>query len=155
MGGGKYVALLIMTAIMLIAGYFIMTAMLTENKTINLNKIYMVLLMALAGVIAQVLVMHRPLVAADVLILGVTALLSIALVIALRRQEQIGDEEFLKAMIEHHGMALVMAGRIGAKSQRADVRALAAKIESAQKCEIGQMREMLQAPAPVARVLSC
>lgn len=154
-GKSKYLALLIMTAIMLIAGYFVMTAMLTKNITTNLNKIYMVLLMALVGVVAQVLIMHRPIEALDVLLLGLSAIFGIALVVALRRQALIADNEFLKAMIEHHAMAVVMAERIGEKSGRADVRALAANILSSQKCEIGLMYEMLRGAAPLAKVNTC
>jgi hypothetical protein len=149
MGG---VGILVMIAIMLIAGFYIMTLLVRRRDiTWNLNKTYSVLLMALMGGIAEVFLMTHIGVAGAVAV-GIMALASVWLIVAIRGQYYIGGREYLKAMIEHHGMAVVMSQRLLAKAPRPDIAALAANIVRAQEAEIRLMRSMLRGEQSLAAV---
>lgn len=151
----RYHALLIMTIIMIAVGYFAMTASLTKNKTINLNKIYGVLLMAVAGSATMIMISHRPLKGTDLLISGILLAVVFWLVLAMRRQSFVGREHFLKGMVEHHAMALVMARGILNKTRDPDLRQLADGIIANQSCEIDLMRRMLKSPATSDEITAC
>lgn len=65
------------------------------------------------------------------------------------------DVRFMQGMIVHHAQAIEMAGLVGARSTRSDLRVLAEKIDVSQKDEIAMMRRWLTdhheaAPDPLA-----
>jgi uncharacterized protein (DUF305 family) len=55
------------------------------------------------------------------------------------------DRRFLQAMIPHHQAAIVMAQDLSTKTQRPELRALAAAIETSQQTEIDKMQQWLKA----------
>jgi len=60
----------------------------------------------------------------------------------LRRQALVDDTLFMKSMIPHHSIAILVSKRAALKDP--EVRTLADSIISAQQREIGQMKRMLQ-----------
>ena len=140
-----YLPLLLMAVLMLIVGYAAMTAALTDNITFNINKIYVTLLMASLGVAAELAVMRWPLGRGELVAGGVLLGLSFWLVAATRGQYFVGRRDFLKGMIEHHAMALVMAeGAARRADTLPDERELADSILRSQTREIALMRAMLR-----------
>ena len=66
-----------------------------------------------------------------------------------------GDVTFMQGMIHHHGQAIVMAALAATNTTSNDVRVLAARIDVAQREEIGYMQRWLRrrgetAPEPTA-----
>lgn len=122
-----------------------------RNVTFNLGKIYMILLMALVGGAIEVALMV-PSGLKKMLVGGLLATVSVWLVLAVRGQFFVRETEYLKAMIEHHGMAIVMSRRLLEKAPREDVAALAANIAHAQTSEIALMRRMLSGEQELSHV---
>ncbi|MDE2095841.1 MAG: DUF305 domain-containing protein [Patescibacteria group bacterium] len=144
-----------MMIIMVIVGWYSMTAAISDGRTFNLDKVYAVLLMAAVGTLATMAVMYTPFGKGDRVIAGSLLVLSVWLVFALRRQAFIGRQQFLASMIEHHSMALVMARRVLEKHPDPDLQELARGILSGQACEVKLMKEMRKKQVGVDDVLAC
>lgn len=148
----RYLGVIVMIVMMLIIGYYVMSLLADrKNVTFNLGKAYMILLMALAGGAVEVALM-APRGPRKVLAGGLLAAASLWLALAVRGQYYIRETEFLKVMIEHHGMAVVMSRRLLEKTTRKDVAMLAASILRAQTSEISLMRRMLAGEQSLRRV---
>ena len=68
-----------------------------------------------------------------------------------RVQHTAADIRFMQGMIGHHAQALEMTALVGERTQRADIRTLALRIEQSQADEIEMMHEWLRrrgAPLP-------
>jgi hypothetical protein len=147
-----YIGIIVMIIVMIISGFYIMTLLVRrKDVTFNLNKVYSILLMALVGGLAEVFLMTK-IGAGPAVLAGIMALVSVWLVFAIRGQYFIGGDEFLKAMIEHHGMAVVMSQRLLERAPRPDVAALARSIMQGQEAEIRLMRDMLREEQDLATV---
>lgn len=138
----QMLAYMIITSIIL--GYILMTILLSENKTINLNKIYQALLMGSTMGLASVWIMDVP----DKAKLPWTIVLGVAsalLIVAIRNQTFIYEQDFARGMIEHHEMAIVMAKELLQKPDVQDsfIRNLASNILTTQTQEIDQMKQWL------------
>jgi uncharacterized protein (DUF305 family) len=145
MGESHYRHLLIMTALSFVAMYVLMYAMVDAfaNVRHNLNQLYMAGLMTASMVVIEIAVMRKMyhdkrlnmLIAAA----GVVAL--IVLWLFIRQQAAIGDRQFLKSMIPHHGGAILMCQQ--ASLRDAENQRLCQNIISGQQAEIDQMRAKL------------
>lgn len=71
-------------------------------------------------------------------------IISIVLIILIRKQALVTDKEYLKGMIEHHDMAILMSDEIIKKSNDLVVRNFATNIIQAQQGEIEWMKKYLE-----------
>lgn len=128
-----------MIVAMALISYFVMSnVMLTGRHGVyqHLNKLYMALLMgALMGAIHYA--------GGPTEYLGAWLLVSVLLILLIRRQELVTDREFLKGMIEHHDMALLMAERVRGRTRDQRIQRLANQIIEAQEQEIELMKGWL------------
>ena len=137
----------LMIIFMVLSSYFIMsTVMLTGANGIfnHINKVYMALLMGslMAFINFLIMVYIKPTKNHIIgLILSILAI--IIFIILLRRQIFVDDNEFLKGMIEHHDMAILMATKISEKTQNIEIKNMADKIIIDQQEEIHHMASML------------
>ena len=60
----------------------------------------------------------------------------------IRQQTAIGDRQFLRSMIPHHGGAILMCGK--ASIREVEIRQLCQNIISSQQAEIDQMKALLR-----------
>jgi hypothetical protein len=138
-------AMLIMFFISIPIGYFTMPTILgfSSDVRFHLNKVYGGILMG--GYMALVeLFMHGYTTAYQgwaaawiLIIIGMTALIYF--------QIGISENEFLRGMIEHHGMGIAMAKRVLERNDLTqDTQILARAIVDTQQKEITQMDEMLE-----------
>lgn len=138
----------LMIILMVIFSYLVMShVMLTFQNGIynHTNKIYMALLMGcLMGMIHYIIMIwngHRSLNIWYGLVIW--TILTIIFIILIRKQSMIDDEEFLKGMIEHHDMALLMSEKIINKTNDLQVKNFAKNIISSQQAEINWMKNKL------------
>ncbi len=138
-------AMLIMFFVSIPIGYFTMPTILgfSSDVRFHLNKVYGAVLMG--GYMALVeLFMHgyktdyQGWAAAWILII-------IAMSSLIYFQIGIGENDFLRGMIEHHGMGIAMAKRVLERDDLTqDAKILARSIVDTQQKEIKQMDEMLE-----------
>jgi hypothetical protein len=138
-------AMLIMFFVSIPIGYFTMPTILgfSSDVRFHLNKVYGAILMG--GYMALVeLFMHgyktdyQGWAAAWILII-------IAMSSLIYFQIGIGENDFLRGMIEHHGMGIAMAKRVLERDDLTqDAKILARSIVDTQQKEIKQMDEMLE-----------
>lgn len=121
-----------------IISYFAMSIMISKNFTNNLNKLYMAIFMTLLMAIGEMLLMNHK----NCILLIILTLLSFIFAYLIREQIFINDKEFLKSMIEHHEMAIIMSHKL--KTKNPQLLQLLNNIETTQEKEIKQMREMLK-----------
>ena len=103
----------IMAVVMFVAMYFIMYAMIdgTDNLILNLNNLYMALLMTSGMLLIELIIMrnmytHKKI---NLFILIISMALGIFSWFGIRQQIGIGDEQFVKGMIPHHAAAILMS----------------------------------------------
>lgn len=144
--GKPYAKLALMTALSFIAMYILMYAMVDSfaNVIPNINQMYMAVLMAMPMAIIELAVMgnmyrHKKRNVA-IIILCIAALIGFFLLI--RTQAGVGDKQFLKSMIPHHGAAILMVRE--ASLSDPEIVELANKIISTQQKEIEQMKAKLE-----------
>lgn len=143
---GHYRALLVMLVLSFIAMYVLMYAMVDvlANVHHNMNQVYMAGLMAAAMVPIELLVMRRmyPMKRRNAIIVAFGLLGLAACFLFIRRQTAIGDRQFLKSMIPHHGGAILMCEEASLTHQ--DIVRLCQQIIDSQRREIDQMKAMLR-----------
>ena len=140
-----YLHLAVMTVLMFIAMFWLMYAMVNrwENVFPNINQFYMAGLMTAPMVLIELAVMRAMYENGTVNIaIVVVSLLGFALFwFGIREQLAVGDRQFLKSMIPHHGGAILMCEQ--APLENPEVRELCGKIIADQQAEITQMKELL------------
>jgi len=100
----------------------------------HLNKFYMAFLMFLIMLM---------LMAIDLKMFIILLIVVVILIKVIRKQYFINDNEFIKGMIEHHDMALLMAGKIKEKTKNKKIYTLANSIIINQQKEIEIMKTLL------------
>lgn len=141
-----YSYLAIMAVLSFISMYVLMYAMVDvfENVYPNFNQFYMAGLMTAPMVIIELMLMramfHNKKWNALIVAGGVLALIIFG--VGIRQQAAIGDEEFLKSMIPHHGAAILMCKE--APIQDPEIKQLCENIKSSQQAEIDQMKAILE-----------
>ncbi len=103
----------VMAVAMFIAMYFIMYAMIDglQNLILNINNLYMTLLMVSAMLIIELLIMKGMYENKKInwAIITVSFAIGIFSWFGIREQLFVGDKEFVKGMIPHHAAAVLMS----------------------------------------------
>jgi len=140
-----YVHLGLMTALMFIAMYIFMYAMVDRfgNVYPNVNQFYMAGLMTAPMVVIELVVMRAMYTnrAANTVIIGISLIALIGFWIGIRQQVAVRDVQFLKSMIPHHAGAILMCN--AAPIEDAEVKRLCQAILKSQQSEIEEMKAML------------
>lgn len=145
-GTSHYGRLAIMVLLSFIAMYVLMYAMVNSaaNVYANVNQFYMAGLMAIPMVIIELALMramyHNKRRNAVIVVASVVAMIAFWLFI--RRQTAIGDGQFLRSMIPHHGGAILMCQQ--APLRDPELRELCQNIIVSQQTEIDQMKTKLR-----------
>ena len=150
---GHYVKLAWMVALMFVAMYVLMYAMVDRfgNVFNSLNQFYMAALMTGAMVLIELLVMGGmyPDKRLNAAILAISAIVTVASWFGIREQTAIGDDQFLRSMIPHHAGAILMCEE--APLEDARIRQLCREIVQSQQEEIRTMKMLLageETPSP-------
>lgn len=110
----------------------------------HVNKLYMALIMgSLMGVINEIIMLYNNY-THSTLGLIVWISVSIGLILMLRKQVFVSDNEYLKSMIEHHDSAVFMSEEILRKSNDVELKDFAQQIIDTQQKEIEYMRSKLE-----------
>ncbi len=129
----------IMIIISIVISYLILSNIMLTKKIYNhLNKVYMSLLMgSIMGIISAFTMMwNTPL-------LIISVVITIVLILMIRKQTLITDQEFLKGMVEHHQAAILMANGILKKTKSNTIRNLSNNIIETQEKEIEEMINLI------------
>lgn len=106
--------------------------------------IYSALFMASNMCILEVLMFYSHTGELDTKMLAFFTILSIALIIALKQQFLVDDEQWLKRMISHHSTAITTSKKILEKTENPEIKKLATDIVKAQEEEIKIMSKLLK-----------
>lgn len=145
-GSNHYKKFALMIVLSFIAMYILMYAMVDSfsNVVPNVNQFYMAGLMTMPMVIIELVVMGgmymKKKLNAAIIATGFIALIGFFLCI--RQQAAVGDKQFLKSMIPHHGAAILMVEK--ASLNDPEIEKLAQDIITAQQAEIAQMKAKLK-----------
>ena len=140
-----YRNLLVMAVLSFISMYILMYAMVNSigNVFSNLNQFYMAGLMTAPMVLIELLLMRTMYQdkKRNVIIMAVTIIAGLAFFFLIRQQGAISDKQFLRSMITHHAVAILMCEK--ASIQDPEIKALCKTIISSQQTEIDQMKAKL------------
>ncbi|MBH8560382.1 DUF305 domain-containing protein [Hymenobacter sp. BT442] len=134
-----------MLATSLVAMYAVMYLNVYEwdHVYFSLTRVYMALLMLVPMTLIMMGFMWSmyPNKQRNALIMGGSLVAFVVVLIMVRSQTFVDDKLWMKAMIPHHSIAIMVSKRATIKDP--EVRTLADSIISAQEREIGQMKRML------------
>lgn len=124
-------------------GVMFLNAARFEHVYLNISRAYMALLMVLPMAVLMLLLMPKmfPSKRNNLLIHGVSVVAFVLVLVLLRTQSPIGDEQYMRAMIPHHSSAILTSENADIKDP--EVRVLADEIIESQEEEIAQMKELL------------
>ena len=141
-----YPRFFLMLAASLVAMYVVMYLNVYEwdHVYFSLTRLYMALLMLVPMTLIMMGFMWSmyPDKRRNALIMGGSLVLFAVVTFMVRTQVFVDDQLWMKAIIPHHSIAILVSKRATIKDP--EVRALADSIISAQQREIGQMKRMLQ-----------
>ena len=142
-----YRSLLLMAVLSFAAMYVLMYAMVDRlaNVHANLNQAYMAALMAAPMVLVELALMramYRDR-RANAILAAVSGVVLAGAFLLIRTQAGIGDREFLRSMIPHHGGAILMCEQ--ASLEDPEIRELCERIRAGQQAEIDWMKAKLAA----------
>lgn len=140
-----YGRLMVMAFLSFAAMYILMYAMVDAFANVfhHVNQVYMAGLMTAPMVAIEVLLMsgmyrNRR---RNALILVTSVIVGVAFFLGIRRQAVIGDAQFLRSMIPHHGGAILMCQQANIRDTR--IRELCRGIVTSQRSEIELMKALL------------
>jgi len=140
-----YSRFFLMLAVSLVAMYAVMYLNVYEwdHVYFSLTRVYMALLMLVPMTLIMIGFMWSmyPDKQRNALIMGGSLVAFVVVLTMVRTQTFVGDTLWMKAMIPHHSIAIMVSKRATIKDP--EVRQLADSIISAQEREIGQMKRML------------
>ncbi|MBJ6146045.1 DUF305 domain-containing protein [Hymenobacter sp. BT559] len=140
-----YSRFFLMLAVSLVAMYAVMYLNVYEwdHVYFSLTRVYMALLMLVPMTLIMIGFMWSmyPDKQRNALIMGGSLVAFVVVLTMVRSQTFVGDTLWMKAMIPHHSIAIMVSKRATIKDP--EVRQLADSIISAQEREIGQMKRML------------
>ena len=146
MHSNHYRKLIVMAVLSFIAMYILMYSMVNtfSNVFLNVNQFYMAGLMATPMVIIEIalmssMYMNKKL---NALIIGISIILLIAFFFFIRQQAGVSDKQFLKSMIPHHSIAILMCEKANIKDPQ--IKELCKRIRSSQQREIDEMKAKLE-----------
>jgi hypothetical protein len=140
-----YGRLAAMTALSFVAMYLLMYAMVDSfgNVFSNVNQVYMAGLMTAPMVLIELVLMGSMYESktANVAIMAASVAAGVIFFLLIRQQSLVGDTQFVRSMIPHHGAAVLMCGK--APIADAELKKLCAGIIEGQSSEINQMKSIL------------
>jgi len=140
-----YSRFFLMLGTSLVAMYAVMYLNVYEwdHVYFSLTRVYMALLMLVPMTLIMMGFMWSmyPNKQRNALIMGGSLVAFVVVLTMVRSQTFVGDTLWMKAMIPHHSIAIMVSKRADLKDP--EVRQLADSIISAQEREIGQMKRML------------
>jgi hypothetical protein len=141
-----YRQLLIMMILSFVAMYILMYAMVDKlaNVLPNINQLYMAGLMTAPMLIIELTIMggmyqNKKL---NSILLAIGAVVLVSFFFLIRHQSAVGDRQFLKSMIPHHGGALLMCEKASIKDP--EIKELCRTILLGQQSEIDLMKRKLE-----------
>jgi len=137
----------IMTVGSFLIQYYFMSMVMTnssKNITNSLGKFYLAAIMGLSMGILEVLMNDMSSGNFRLRYYAPLVILFFVFLFMYRNQVWIGDEQYLREMIEHHSMALFTSDAILKKTSSYQVTKFAKNIVQGQTDEIREMREILQ-----------
>ena len=146
MGNKMYLKFALMIALSFIAMYILMYTMVDSLANVfpNVNQFYMAGLMTMPMVILELAIMGGMYMKKklNLAIILIGCVLGIGFYLGIRQQTCVGDRQFLRSMIPHHGAAILMVEK--ASLNDPEIKKLAQDIITAQEAEIAQMKAMLK-----------
>lgn len=140
-----YSRFFLMLGTSLVAMYAVMYLNVYEwdHVYFSLTRVYMALLMLVPMTLIMMGFMWSmyPDKQRNALIMGGSLVMFVVVTLLVRSQTFVGDTLWMKAMIPHHSIAIMVSKRADLKDP--EVRQLADSIITAQEREIGQMKRML------------
>ncbi len=109
----------------------------------NFNKVYMGLFMAGLMGLAEMVIMGNPLNGNQNVYFYVFLAITLLSFLAIRKQIFIGDDQFIRSMIEHHSAAVLMAEKIREKTKNPTLQKFANDMIISQSKEINLMNQWL------------
>ncbi|MER2996359.1 DUF305 domain-containing protein [Pontibacter populi] len=146
MDKGNYSKFLLMLLVSFVIMYGVMflNVASTDHIYLNLNRLYMALLMV--APMALVMLAFMPMMYKDKKLNTLIIVASLAVIVGafamLRNQTAVGDKQFMHSMIPHHSSAILVSGQ--ANLQDPEVQELARQIIKTQEKEIAQMKKILE-----------
>jgi len=115
-----------------------------DHFYVNINRVYMALLMVAPMVVLMLLVMRSMYknTRLNYALIATFTALAILVFVLMRTQTPVGNEQFLRSMIPHHSSAILMCQE--AAITDAEIIDLCGDIVEAQEREIAQMKDILQ-----------
>lgn len=115
-----------------------------DHVYLNINKVYMALLMTAPMVILEILMMKSMYQkkSLNVSILLASIIISLTVFLFVREQTGVGDVQFLRSMISHHSSAILMCEEAGITDP--EIKLLCDSIKAAQIREINEMETILK-----------
>lgn len=145
MGRMHYKSLAWMAALSFISMFVLMYAMVDAFSDVyaNSNQLYMAALMTAPMVLIELAVMRAMYTdkRLNTIILSVAAVVLVAALVMIRQQIGVGDRQFVRAMIPHHGAAVLMCKQAPISDQ--EIQNLCRNIVTNQESEIVQMKKIL------------
>ena len=140
---GRFAAMVTTSTVLGFGAMYLNTYQL-DHVHFSWNRLFMALVMGGLMTAVMMLFMWRmyPNKRANVLVLGVAALLLLGGVALARTQATVGDVDWMKAMIPHHSIAILTSERATISDPR--VRELADQIIESQRREIAEMKALVQ-----------
>lgn len=112
-------------------------AVIPGDVRIHLNDVYMILLM-----FAWMMFLNNLYYCTNYKMIFLTGLMIIGVLYLIRNQIFISDQQFIKGMIPHHSMAVLMATNIEKKTHDERIRKLAQSIIKSQGAEISYLKSL-------------
>lgn len=141
-----YAKLALAQSINAVLMFFITYALIAsfDHFYVNINRIYMSLMMVAPMAIVMVAVMWSMYtnVRLNALLIAGFALLFVVTFFLARNQQPVGNEQFLRSMIPHHSSAILMCEE--ASITDPEIEQLCDEIIEAQKREIAEMKAILE-----------
>ena len=148
MKNGHYGRLGLMVAASFVAMYVLMYGMVDrfDNVFNNVNQVYMAGLMASAMVPIELGLMSTmyPDRKKNAIALALSVLVLATCGLLIRKQIAVGDQQFLRSMIPHHGAAVLMCNEAPVQDMR--IIDLCRRILANQQAEIDEMKSYLRSP---------
>ena len=135
------IAIGINTVVMFFLTYALLDSF--DHFYVNINRIYMALLMAAPMVIVMLVVMRSMYgdTRMNAIIGAGAVLVFVGALAGMRTQTPVGDDQFLRSMIPHHSSAIVMCEE--ADISNPEIKELCDEIVETQKREIAEMKALL------------
>jgi uncharacterized protein (DUF305 family) len=146
---GHYGRLALMVAASFVAMYALMYAMVDrlDNVFNNINQVYMAGLMASVMAPIELALMRSmyPDRRKNAIALAASLVALVAFWLMVRNQAAVGDRQFLRSMIPHHGAAVLMCNEAPVQNTR--IIDLCRRILASQEAEIEEMKSYLHSAA--------